>query len=129
MNNTYTAKELVTAAKGEAGTLDADEVAAERARGATLIDVREPGEWSQGRIAGAVHIPRGTLEFKIGNAISNKDARIVTYCAAGSRAALAAATLKQMGYAGAIASVAGFDGLVTHGLPVEGDEEAGSDDD
>lgn len=129
MKTAYTAKEFVTAAKGEAGTLDADEVSAARDQGAMLIDVREPGEWSQGRIAGAVHIPRGTLEFKIGDAISDKDARIVTYCAAGSRAALAAATLKQMGYAGAIASEAGFDGLAKHGLPVEDDGEPGGEDD
>lgn len=120
MQTTHSAKDLVRAAKGDVGTLDADEVAAARDQGAILIDVREPGEWAAGRIAGATHIPRGTLEFKIGDAVSDKDARIVTYCAAGSRAALAASTLKQLGYAGAIASDAGFDDLAKHGLPVEG---------
>lgn len=125
MQATYSAKDLVTAAKGAAGTLAPDEVAAVRAQGAILIDVREPAEWAQGRIEDAVHIPRGTLEFKINDAVDDKDARIVTYCAAGSRAALAAATLKQMGYAGAIASEAGFEGLAKHGLPVEGGDAAG----
>ena len=119
MQTTYSAKDLVRAAKGDVGTLDADEVAAARDQGAILIDVREPGEWAAGRIVGATHIPRGTLEFKIGDAVSDKAARIETYCAAGSRASLAAATLKKMGYAGAIASEAGFDDLSKYGLPVE----------
>lgn len=127
MHNSHSAQDLVRAAKGEVGTLDADEVAAARDQGAILIDVREPGEWAVGHIAGATHIPRGTLEFKIGDAVSDKNARIVTYCAAGSRAALAASTLKQLGYAGAIASDAGFDGLAKHGLPIE-EGDAKSDD-
>ncbi|HCS29594.1 rhodanese-like domain-containing protein [Zhongshania sp.] len=119
MRTTYSAKELVTAAKGDVGTLDPADVASARSQGAVLVDVREPGEWEQGHIAEAIHIPRGTLEFNIDDAIKDKDVRIVTYCAAGSRAALAAATLKQMGYAGAIASEAGFDDLAKQGLPVE----------
>ncbi len=119
MRTTYSAKELVTAAKGDVGTLDPADVASARSQGAVLVDVREPGEWEQGHIAEAIHIPRGTLEFNIDDAIKDKDVRIVTYCAAGSRAALAAATLKQMGYAGAIALEAGFDDLAKQGLPVE----------
>lgn len=119
MQSSSTVKELVTKAKGEVGTLDPQEVIKEREDGAVLIDVREPGEWKEGRISGAIHIPRGTLEFKVADVISDRDARLITYCAAGSRAALAAATLKHIGYAGAIASEAGFDELAKHGLPVE----------
>ena len=118
MQTTYSTEDLVRAAKGDVGTLSPEEVAAARGAGAVLIDVREPDEWAAGCIRDALHIPRGTIEFKIGDAVSDKNTRIVTYCAAGSRAALAAATLKTMGYAGAIASDAGFDALVKHGLPV-----------
>ena len=59
MRTTYSAKELVTAAKGDVGTLDPADVASVRSQGAVLVDVREPGEWEQGHIAEAIHIPRG----------------------------------------------------------------------
>lgn len=119
----YSARELVRHAKGLAGTLSAEEVAKLHHEGAILIDVREPTETASGRIRGAHALPRGTLEFSIGEVTDDHDARIVTYCSAGSRAALAAATLKQMGYAGAIASEAGFDDLRKTGLPIEYDNE------
>ncbi|MEN8821630.1 MAG: rhodanese-like domain-containing protein [Abyssibacter sp.] len=119
----YSARELVRHAKGLAGTLSAEEVAKLHHEGAILIDVREPTETASGRIRGAHALPRGTLEFSIGDVTDDHDARIVTYCSAGSRAALAAATLKQMGYAGAIASEAGFDDLRKTGLPIEYDNE------
>lgn len=108
-------------AKGAAGTLDAREVAKLYQDEALLIDVREPTETQAGTILGAHAIPRGTLEFKVKDATRDHDARIVTYCSAGSRAALAAATLKQLGYAGAIASEAGYDDLVNAGLPTDDD--------
>lgn len=119
----YSARELVRHAKGLTGTLSAEEVAKLHHEGAILIDVREPTEAASGRIRGAHALPRGTLEFSIGDVTDDHDARIVTYCSAGSRAALAAATLKQMGYAGAIASEAGFDDLRKTGLPIEYDDE------
>ncbi len=119
----YSARELVRHAKGLAGTLSAEEVAKLHHEGAILIDVSEPTETASGRIRGAHALPRGTLEFSIGDVTDDHDARIVTYCSAGSRAALAAATLKQMGYAGAIASEAGFDDLRKTGLPIEYDNE------
>ena len=111
--------DLVRAAKGAAGTLNAEEVLLAQREGATLIDVREPPETEHGRIRGAHAIPRGTLEFQISDVTKDHNSRIVTYCSAGSRAALAAAALKQMGYAGAIASDAGYDDLVRQGLAVE----------
>ena len=116
--------DLVRAAKGDAGTLKPDEVRIALQRDdSVLIDVREPGEWAKGHIRGALRIPRGTLEFKIGDAVGDKDVRIVTYCAAGSRAALAASSLKSLGYAGAIASEAGYDDLAKHGFVVEHGED------
>ena len=118
----YSARELVRRAKGLAGTLSPEEVAKLHREGAILIDVRAPTETGSGRIRGAHAVPRGTLEFSIGDVTDDQDARLVTYCSAGSRAALAAATLKQMGYAGAIASEAGFEELRKTGLPIEHDD-------
>lgn len=63
-----------------------------------LLDVREDDEWDAGHIEGAVHIPRGFLEFKVEEAIPEKSSVIVICCARGGRAALAGQTLKEMGY-------------------------------
>lgn len=100
------AGELVAAAKGRIDNLSVDQVAAEMESGnATLIDIREPNELADnGRIPGAVHAPRGMLEFYADPATPyhrpefNPNNRIILHCASGGRSALAADTLKQMGY-------------------------------
>src|SRR3712207_6097400 len=88
-----------------------------------LLDVREPNEWNLGRVPGAVHIPRGTMETAI-EARVPRDATVVIYCASGNRSALAADTLAQMGY-GKVASLAGgFRAWAESGAPVEGDRKS-----
>ena len=72
----------------------------------TLIDIREKGELDKtGRIENSNHIPRGMLEFwldpqgpyfKNGKLDMNKE--IVLFCAGGLRSALAAKSLKEMGF-------------------------------
>ncbi|MCY4280357.1 MAG: ThiF family adenylyltransferase, partial [Acidimicrobiaceae bacterium] len=74
--------------------------------GWTLLDVREPDEYEQGAIAGAVHIPRGQLESSIENRIADRSRPIVAMCAGGVRSAFAAVTLQQLGYS-EVASMAG----------------------
>src|SRR5580692_7943685 len=64
----------------------------------TLLDVREKDEWHGGYIPGAVSIPRGFLEIQAEQKLPDKNARIVAYCAGGTRSALAAATLQELGY-------------------------------
>jgi rhodanese-related sulfurtransferase len=72
-----------------------------------LIDVREPSEFNAGYIPGSVNIPRGVIEFKIGNEafwdaaflyLPEKDEEIIAYCKKGKRGLLAAETLKKLGY-------------------------------
>lgn len=72
-----------------------------------LIDVRETSEYEAGYIPGAVSIPRGLLEFKIGKEdvweelglyIPTKTDSIVVYCRSGNRSALAAKSLMELGY-------------------------------
>lgn len=72
-----------------------------------VIDIREPDEYHAGYIPGAVSIPRGLLEFKVGKEdvweeagmyIPKKTDSIVLYCRSGNRSALAAKTLAQLGY-------------------------------
>src|SRR3954451_20013455 len=64
-----------------------------------IVDVREQGEWEQGHIPGAVHVPRGHLESRIERAAPDRSQRVILYCATGQRSALAANTMeKLMGY-------------------------------
>jgi sulfur-carrier protein adenylyltransferase/sulfurtransferase len=74
--------------------------------GTVILDVREPDEYEQGAIPGAVHIPRGYLESQVEGKIADHDAHILVYCAGGVRSAFAADTLTQLGYTD-VASVAG----------------------
>jgi rhodanese-related sulfurtransferase len=69
------------------------------------LDVREPNEWNLGRIPQAVHLPRGNLESKV-EAMIDRAQKVVIYCARGNRSALAALTMKQMGYEN-VASMSG----------------------
>jgi rhodanese-related sulfurtransferase len=71
----------------------------------TLLDVRDQAEVNLGKLPGAMHISRGTLEGKVEAAIP-RDADVVIYCASGNRSAFAAETLQQMGY-GKVASMSG----------------------
>jgi molybdopterin/thiamine biosynthesis adenylyltransferase/rhodanese-related sulfurtransferase len=64
----------------------------------TLVDVREGDEWRAGHLPGAVHIPRGFLELQVDDKLPDRDDPIITYCAGGNRSALAAVTLKGLGY-------------------------------
>src|SRR5579872_4840145 len=64
----------------------------------TVVDVREKDEWRGGYIPGAISLPRGFLEIQAEQKLPDKDAHIVAYCAGGTRSALAAATLQELGY-------------------------------
>jgi rhodanese-related sulfurtransferase len=76
------------------------------AEGNTLVvDVRDTPEVEQsGKVAGAVHVSRGMLEFRADpespshNKEFAKDKNVVLYCASGGRAALSGKLLKDMGY-------------------------------
>lgn len=71
-----------------------------------LVDLRESEELKEhGKISGAVHAPRGMLEFYADPSSPyyirqfDPSKRIILYCASGGRSALAAVVLKKMGYA------------------------------
>ncbi len=70
-----------------------------------VIDVREPDETAAGVVPGALTIPRGLLELRI-EAAADRDRPIVVMCAGGTRSALAARTLGELGYRD-VASLAG----------------------
>ena len=98
---------LVSEALSEVKTITADEALKLSNEGAcTLIDIREKGELDKtGRVENSNHIPRGMLEFwldpdgpyfKSGKIDMNKE--MVLFCAGGLRSALAAKSLKEMGF-------------------------------
>ena len=100
------ATDLVKEAKQQIENLTPTEVKQELSKGnATLIDIRESEELKEnGKIPGSVHAPRGMLEFYADDSLPyhrpefDKSKKIILHCASGGRSALAAATLKQMGY-------------------------------
>ena len=100
------AANLVAEAKQRIENLTPDQVAAELpADDVLLVELRETEERTQkGTIRGAVHAPRGMLEFYADP--TNDDhrpefdptRRTILYCAGGARSALATDTLQQLGY-------------------------------
>ena len=85
-----------------------DEYVAEAGElGAQLIDVREPSEFAQGHVEGAVNVPLGSIQG-IGDVAGDKDALLYVYCRSGMRSSKAAAQLKRMGYANAV-NIGGID--------------------
>ena len=90
--------------------------------GARFIDAREPAEWLEGHIAGAVHRPVGALEQQPEVAVA-RDKPVVTYCAAGPRAARAGAALAANGYRDVRALQSGYGDWAAAGYPVEQPEQ------
>ena len=81
---------------------------ARQAPGAVVLDVREPDEYEQGAIPGAVHIPRGQLESNRESRATDKRAPILIHCASGVRSAFAAKTLGELGYTDVVSVAGGF---------------------
>ena len=71
-----------------------------------VVDVRDAPEVEKsGKVAGAVHVSRGMLEFKADpespyhDPAFAKDKSVIVYCASGGRSALSGKVLKELGYA------------------------------
>jgi molybdopterin/thiamine biosynthesis adenylyltransferase/rhodanese-related sulfurtransferase len=80
----------------------------EAKEGYTLVDVREKDETRLGFIPGAVFLPRGFLEMQAEQKLPDKNAKIVVYCAGGTRSAFAAKQLQDMGYTNVESANPGF---------------------
>jgi sulfur-carrier protein adenylyltransferase/sulfurtransferase len=102
-----TFKELIRRVKSGIREVSVEEAKA-RAERAVLLDVREADEWSQGHVPGALFIPRGFLEQRIEEKVPDKSQPVITYCAGGTRSALAARTLDELGYRDVSSMAGGF---------------------
>ncbi len=109
------AAEVVARAKASVSTIPCEEAARRVAEepNLLLLDVREPAEHARGAVQGAVNLPRGLLELRIGELARDADRPILIHCAGGGRAALAAATLREMGYGNVVAVDGAFDEFET----------------
>ena len=118
-------KELVAAANAVVPRISVDDAKQKMEAGALVVDVRDAGEVEKsGKIAGAVHIPRGMLEFRADpdtpyyDENFTKDRPVVVYCASGGRAALSGQALKEMGY-DEVYNLGGFNDWAESGGKVE----------
>jgi rhodanese-related sulfurtransferase len=115
-----TATDLVMAAKAQSREIPLAEADAALAAADVLIDVREADEFASGHLQGAVHIPRGLLEFKLSAmpALQARDLNVVLYCKTSGRAALSAVAMQSMGYLNVTSLAGGYDAWVAAGKPV-----------
>ena len=122
---TQTIQDLVAAAAKEVDLVDLDEARKRYDAGAVMVDVREPAEWINGRIAGAVHVPRGLIEFQLPNVLTERakagedTSPLILYCGAGPRAALAAQSLGKLGIEASALAPGGYKDWAEAGHPVE----------
>lgn len=99
-------KELIEAANAVVERLTPQQAQELMARAdALVVDVRDAPEVEKtGKIAGALHVSRGMLEFRAdpGSPYHDRsfarDKAIIVYCASGGRSALGGKTLKDLGY-------------------------------
>lgn len=73
-----------------------------------LIDVRENDEFRAGHLPGARGIGRGVLEYHIADEVPDTGTEIILYCRGGNRSALAADSLRTMGYTNVFSMRGGY---------------------
>ena len=120
-----TIQEIIQEAFSEVPTITPEKAKEEQDNGALIIDTREINELVlTGKVKDSIHIPRGLIEFQNKETNPNgiegftKDKKIILYCAAGSRAALAGKALKDIGFTD-VYNLGGFSDWQSKGLPVE----------
>jgi rhodanese-related sulfurtransferase len=84
-----------------------------------VLDVREPGEYNAGHIAGAKHIPVGALKSRLAEVDKWKDKPVLVHCASGNRSHGAASTLKAAGFKQVFNLQGGMNAWQQAGMPVE----------
>lgn len=104
---------------------DVDEMLASDSK-PLLLDIREANEFNTMHIAGSLHVPRGILESAceygyeetVKELVEARDRDIVVMCRSGNRSALAALTMKQLGYTKAVSMKTGLRGWNDYELPL-----------
>lgn len=118
-----TAQQLVAEAKAQIREITSVDAAHLLKQGTLCLDVRETGEHEMERLRGAINIPRGVLEFHIGEHpdFADKNRTLLVYCKTGGRSALAALNLQRMGYGNVMSIAGGIEAWRSQGLPLHSD--------
>ncbi|GAC1658887.1 MAG: rhodanese-like domain-containing protein [Candidatus Dormibacteraceae bacterium] len=124
-----TPADLLSEARKTVPEISATEAKAALDRGDVdlIIDVREPGEWEAGHIPGALHAPRGMIEWYADPTYANhkaelaqaREKNVVVQCASGGRSLLAAQSLQRLGFKNVSSMAGGFTDWSAKGLPTE----------
>ncbi len=101
---------------GMPATITVQQASEQFANGAFLLDVREPSEWNEAHVAGAVLIPLGELSSRISEIPTDQDVLII--CRSGNRSAQARDILRAAGLARTTSINGGINAWISAGLPV-----------
>ncbi len=121
-------KDLVADAKSRIREISASDAAEaiKKNPNTLVLDVREPAEWAEGHLPGALLVPRGMLEAKADLEYANREPRladrsqpIIVHCASAARSAMAADVLQQMGFTNVRSLAGGIIAWKEKGLPIE----------
>lgn len=121
-----TIDEVLAAARAELERLEAHAAHEAVARGALLVDIRQDTHRQRdGVIPGALHLPRTVLEWRVdpdspsrNPHVGGLERHLVLVCDHGYSSSLAAASLRQLGFARATDLIGGFQAWREAGLPV-----------
>ncbi|MBI5918696.1 MAG: rhodanese-like domain-containing protein [Nitrosomonadales bacterium] len=115
-----TPMQLVAEARAQIRETDVTSATKLLESGVLCLDVREPAEYEAGRLPGAINLPRGVVEFRIGEhpAFADKSRPAVVYCKTGGRSALAVLNLQRIGYTDLVSMSGGIEAWSSQGLPV-----------
>jgi len=113
--------EILTQVKATIDEVSVEETKsrADRSDAPVLVDIRERDEYEQGFIPAAHWIPRGFLELKIEDLVPERDREVILYCAGGTRSALAARALGELGYDNVSSMAGGFGAWKNAGYPFD----------
>jgi len=117
-----TVAQLLNEAARQIAFMSMEDVLARSAAGAAdlmVLDVRERDAFDAGHIPGARHVPRGQLELRIDQVLTDPSTRVVTCCEFGKISTLAAATLRTLGFSRAVALDGGMQAWRAAGYPLE----------
>ena len=122
-----TINDLLAAARARLERLSPEAAAAAAREGAVIVDIRSETQRARdGLVPGAVHHPRNVLEWRMDPssghndpAVGGLERRVIVMCDAGYASSLAAATLREIGFARAADLDGGFQAWRGAGLPVE----------
>jgi rhodanese-related sulfurtransferase len=124
---TRTIDDLLATARAKLDRLDPAAALDEAEAGALVVDTRcAEARAKAGVIPGSVHVPLSVLFWRLDptsghddKRLSDRDRRVILVCADGYSSSLAAATLRDLGFARATDLIGGFNGWTRAGMPVE----------